>query len=72
RLYIPQGKNFDHLDDLDIKKMVNHINSVARPQFGNKTPFQMLSRKEKKIISKLGYKEVDPDKVNLNPNLFHK
>ncbi|MDH6474804.1 hypothetical protein M2100_002005, partial [Breznakia sp. PFB2-30] len=40
--------------------------------FGNKTPFQMLSRKEKKIISKLGYKEVDPDKVNLNPNLFHK
>lgn len=72
RLYIPQGKNFDHLDDLDIKKMVNHINSVARPQFDNKTPFQMLSRKEKKIISKLGYKEVDPDKVNLNPKLFHK
>lgn len=70
RMYIPQGISFDNLADIDIKKMVNHINSVPRPQYENKTPFQMLSRREKRIITKLGYREVSPEKVNLSPSLI--
>lgn len=67
RRYLPQGKSFDDLSDLDIIKMVNHINSIPRAQFDNQSPFQMLSRPQRKIIYQLGYQEIPPDEVNLNP-----
>lgn len=71
RKYIPKGETFDHLTDLDIKKMVNHINSVIRPGLKNKSPFQMLSKNEKKLIHLLGYTRVKPDDVIVDSTLFN-
>lgn len=71
RKYIPKGKSFDHLTDEDIKKMVNHINSIIRPRLSNKSPFQMLSKKELKLIQLLGYKAVKPDDVIVDSSLFN-
>lgn len=65
RKFIPQGKSFDHLTQEDIDTMMNHINSTKRVSLGNKSPFECLSKSFAISIKKLGYKELDPNKVAL-------
>lgn len=72
RKYFPQGTSFNCLTQDDVDLMMNHINSVKRESLGNKSPFQCLSRSETISIKKLGYNEIHPNDVILNPSLFKK
>lgn len=72
RYFVAQGKSFDDLSQKDITNMMNHINSVKRKALGGKSPFECLTKKQKKILKKLGYTEVPADKVILSSKLFTK
>ena len=72
RKYLPQGTSFNDLTQKDIDIMMNHINSVKRASLEGRSPFECLSTSQAISIKKLGYKELDPNKVVLNPSLFKK
>lgn len=72
RLFVPQGSLFDDFSQSDITLMMNHINSVKRPQFDGKSPFDMLPRHLRSIVSKLGYQPIKEDDICLNMSLFKK
>ena len=50
--------------------MMTDINSVKRDSLGGKSPFECLSKKEMRIVKKLGLYPIAPDEVILNPSLF--
>ena len=70
RKFVPQGKSFDGFTQKDINLMMSHINSVKRDSLGGKSPFECLSKKEMRIVKKLGLRLIPPDEVILNPSLF--
>lgn len=72
RDFVKQGKSFDDLSQDEITEMMNNINSVKRKSLGGKCPFECLSKKQKKILKKLGYTEVPADEVILSSKLFTK
>lgn len=72
RMFVPKGKSFEKLSQFQIIDMLNHINSIKRDSLGGKSPFDSLSKSQKKIIKKLGYTEISPDKVFLSSSLFKK
>lgn len=72
RMYIPKGSSFENLSQNNIDQMMNHINSVKRESLGGKSPFESLSKNQKRIIKKLGYTEVPADEVILSSILFKK
>lgn len=73
RKYIEKGINFDNYSDEDILLMINHINNVKRKSLGNKTPYELLSKKiEEENIKKLGIKYIPHKDIILKPSLFKK
>ncbi|MEG0359463.1 MAG: IS30 family transposase, partial [Anaerorhabdus sp.] len=69
---VPKGYSFENLSQSQINAMMNHINSTHRDSLGGKSPFQALSKLQRRIIKKLGYTEISPDKVLLSSSLFKK
>ena len=48
--------------------MINHINNVKRKSLGNKTPYELLSKKiEEENIKKLGIKYIPHKDIILKP-----
>jgi IS30 family transposase len=73
RRILPKGTSFDNLTQSDITLVANHINSVAREIYGNKTPFEMLNKWYfKKPLERLCLEPVPPDSINLTPKLLKK
>lgn len=72
RKFLPQGISFDKLTQIDVDLMMNHINSTKRESLANKAPFEVLSRSQLISIKKLGFVEIAPHNVTLNPSLFYK
>ncbi len=72
RFFVPKGYSFENLSQSQINAMMNHINSTHRDSLGGKSPFQALSKLQRRIIKKLGYTEISPDKVLLSSSLFKK
>lgn len=72
RMFVPKGKSFKNLSQAQINHMMNHINSVKRDSLGGKSPFEVLSKSQKRALKKLGYNEISPDKVLLSSSLFKK
>ncbi|MEG2909453.1 MAG: helix-turn-helix domain-containing protein [Erysipelotrichaceae bacterium] len=72
RMFVPKGKSFKNLSQAQINHMMNHINSVKRDSLGGKSPFEVLSKSQKRALKKLGYNEISPDKVILSSSLFKK
>ena len=71
RYVIPKGKSFRHLEQNDITKLANHINSTARDNLNGATPFDLASLLlNKKVLTSLGLEKVSPDEVLLKPALF--
>ena len=71
RKYIGKGINFDNYSDEDILLMINHINNVKRKSLGNKTPYELLSKKiGEENIKKLGIYYIAPKDIILKPSLF--
>ena len=48
RRIIPKGSSFSFLDDHDVHLVTEHINSVPRETFDNRTPFELMSSPEQK------------------------
>lgn len=73
RYILPKGKSFSNLTDEDVRKLCNHINSVARDNLNGATPFDLASILiNKKVLVSLGLEKVSPDEVLLKPALFKK
>lgn len=73
RYIIPKGKSFSGLTEDNVRTMMNHINSTARPEFGGKSPMELALREfGQETLSKLGMSLIPPDEVCLKPELIGK
>jgi IS30 family transposase len=71
RYIIPKGKTFEGLTKESVRDMMNHINSTARPELGDKSPMELaLQEFSEETLAKLGMKLIPPDEVCLNPQLI--
>lgn len=71
RRILPKGTSFKDLTKADVFLVVNHVNSVAREIFGNKSPFDLFTgENEKKLLELLNLSPVPPDEVYLKPALL--
>ena len=71
RRIIPKGTSFKELTKAQVTLATNHVNSVARELFNNKTPFEIfIGENEKKLLDLLDLSPVPPDEVCLKPALL--
>ena len=71
RRIIPKGTSFKELTKAQVTLATNHVNSVARELFDNKTPFEIfIGENEKKLLDLLDLSPVPPDEVCLKPALL--
>lgn len=73
RNVIPQGKSFDPYTQEDITLLMNHINSVRRPNLGYKAPYELIDEEDedmKALWELLKMDLIPPDEVHLMPDLF--
>lgn len=71
RKFFPKGSTFDNLTQDDINLMLSHINSSRRKILDNKSPIEkFLEKQNDSILELLDIKQIEPDKVILNKNLF--
>jgi len=71
RYVLPKGSSFDKLTQEKVDTLMSNINSTSRDSLNGKTPYvatQLILDEE--IINKLGVKKIEPDEVNLSPNLL--
>ena len=71
RYVLPKGSDFSYLTQWDVNLIVNHMNSTPRESLGGRTPYSVaLESYGERIIKALQLKPIDPDKVNLKPELI--
>ena len=71
RRILPKGTSFDNLEQADIDRVMNHINSYRRLKLGNKTPFEALEfYYGSELFEKLGYEPVPSNNVIITPKLL--
>ena len=71
RRIIPKYTNLNTLTTDQVHLAVRHINSYYREEYGNKTPFEMMTSKEqKKLLSSLELSPIPPAEVLLKPELL--
>lgn len=67
---LPKGTSFDSFSQETVNLVFSHINSVKRPVFNNKTPYEMMVfLYSKELLDLLGIHEIAPDKVIQTPKL---
>lgn len=73
RRILPKGTPFSFLTDADVHLITEHINSVPRESFDNRTPFDlMVSPEQKKLLEFLKLSPIPLDDVLLKPTLLKK
>ena len=73
RYVLPKGTSFDELNQKDITKMINHINSYSRTSLNHNTPFDLASLLlDKRVIKKLDLTKVPANEIQLKPKLLKK
>ena len=71
RRVLPKGTSFDGLEQADIDRMMNHINSYRRLKLGNRTPFEAFEFYHgKEMPEKLGFESVSSNSIILKPSLL--
>lgn len=71
RRVLPKGAGFNHLDQEDITRMMNHINSYKRKKLNNRSPYETFSFYHgEEVLHKLGISPVPADEILLKPNLL--
>lgn len=71
RCVLPKGTDFTFLTQWDVNLIVNHMNSMPRESLGGRTPYDVaLETYGEELIKALQLKPIDPDKVNLTPELI--
>jgi len=71
RRILPKGTTFDNLEQADIDRMMNHINSYRRKKLGNKTPYEAFAFfYGETALQKLGCVAVWSNNVIITPKLL--
>jgi IS30 family transposase len=71
RRILPKGTSFDNLEQADIDRMMNHINSYRRQKLGNKTPFEAFEFYHgRELLDKLDFEPIPSNSVILKPSLL--
>ena len=71
RRVLPKGTSFDRLLQSDIDLMMNHINSYARANLGNHTPYEMFRIfYGQTILDLLDAALIPPNDITLRPELL--
>ena len=71
RRILPKGAAFDNLEQADIDRMMNHINSYRRKKLGNKTPYEAFEFFcGETALQKLGCEAVPSNQVIITPKLL--
>jgi IS30 family transposase len=71
RRILPKGSSFDSLEQADIDRMMNHINSYRRKKLGNRTPFEAFEfYYGNELFEKLGLEPIPSNNVILTPKLL--
>ena len=72
RQILPKGTSFSKLTASDVHLITRHINSVSREKFDNRTPFDLMYKKEHKaLLEALELTPVPADEVCLKPKLLN-
>ena len=73
RYILPKGTSFNHLTQDDCYLISSHINSLCRDSLNKKSPYQTFEfLYGKDILDKFNIHYIEPDNVNLSPNLISK
>lgn len=73
RRIVPKGKSFDELEQTDIDKMMNHINSYRRKKLNGKSPYEAFCfYYGEDLARKLGCHPVPAKDIHLRPGLLKK
>ena len=71
RRCIPKGTDLGQYTQEQINLMMSHINSYARPNLGNKSPYDVFTfQYGENILPALGLKRIPADEIILTPKLF--
>lgn len=71
RYILPQGKRFDELTQEKVTLMANHINSTARANLNDHTPFKLAQLLlDESLISTCKLEFIPADEVHLKPSLL--
>ncbi len=71
RRILPKGTSFDRLSQLDVNRVISHIDSYAREKLNDKSPFESFSFLfGKDILDKLGICQVPAVDIVLTPALL--
>lgn len=71
RRILPKGTSFNDLEQADIDRMMNHINSYKRKKLGNKSPYEVFDfYYGKELFEKLGYEQIPSNNIILTPKLL--
>ena len=71
RYILPKKSSFNSLTQEDCDLIASHINSTSRIILNNKTPYEVVqSLICQQLIMKLHITYIEPDKVNLSPDLL--
>jgi IS30 family transposase len=71
RRILPKGTSFDNLEQADIDRMMNHINSYKRKKLNNKTPFEAFEfYYGKELFGKLCYEQIPSNNIILTSKLL--
>ena len=71
REILPKSTSFEYLTQWDLNLVVNNINSVPRQSLLGLTPYQTAKETfGTDILLALPLRPVDPDKINLTPELI--
>lgn len=51
RRFVPKGKSFDSITDMDMKRIAHYINTLPRKRFGYRTPLDLWNENIRTILS---------------------
>ena len=73
RRVLPKGTSFDNLEQEDVDRMMDNINSYKRKKLNGKSPYEAFCFYHgKDLADKLGCHEVTANGINLTPGLLKK
>ena len=68
---LPKGTSFDELTQEKIQRLMDNINSTARPGLNGQRPIDLAMRYfGKDTVERLGLTAIDSDDVDLTPYLL--
>lgn len=71
RYVLPKGSSFDELTQEKVNILMSNINSASRDILNGKTPYEAVQLAlSEETIKEFGVIKIEPDEVNLSPNLL--